>query len=266
MKKYIIISILFCISYCNAQVTVKLSQLAGTTWKTVKPNDTKILRMWTFSSKGYKRYMVYTMYDNRKSEDLTYSFYLDPVNSYKFEHSKVGVSKKGCYIHGYNRDGSDLWTIEAFDEGKGTMTISNASMTLGLQRITQKKKLKTFTPNDPKTSFDGRKLIGKKWFFTEVVNGVRETRTMIFDKDSVKEVVVQGNKTIILHEAYYLDNDPSIEFYPGMVGCNTRGKYLYRSDGIDFYGVFIHKLTDNEFIYSFYKHSPLIKFTAMPLK
>jgi hypothetical protein len=116
------------------------------------------------------------------------------------------------------------------------------------------------------SGYDGTKLIGKKWFFSEIVDGVRETRTMIFDKDSVKEVVVQGNKTIILHEAYYLDNDPSIVFYPGMVGCNTRGKYLYRCDGIDFYGVFIHKLTDNEFIYSFYKHSPLIKFTAMPLK
>jgi hypothetical protein len=139
-------------------------------------------------------------------------------------------------------------------------------MTLGLQRITQKKKLKTFTPNNPKTSFDGTKLIGKKWFFTEVVNGVRKTRTMIFDKDSVKEVVVQGNKTIILHEAYYLDNEPSKVFYPGMVGCNTRGKYLFRCDEVDFYGVIIHKLTDNEFIYSFYKHSPRIKFTAMPLK
>jgi hypothetical protein len=89
---------------------------------------------------------------------------------------------------------------------------------------------------------------------------------MIFDKDSVKEVVVRGNKTIILHEAYYLDNDPSIEFYPGMVGCNTRGKYLYRSDGKYPYGVIINKLTDKEFVYSFYKYSPLIKFTAMPLK
>lgn len=116
------------------------------------------------------------------------------------------------------------------------------------------------------SGFDGRKLIGKKWFFTEVVNGVRKTRTMIFDKDSVKEVVVQGNKTIIRRDAYYLDNDPSIEFYPGMVGCNTRGKYLYRSDGNCAFGVIIHKLTDNEFIYSFYKHSPRIKFTAMPLK
>ena len=116
------------------------------------------------------------------------------------------------------------------------------------------------------SGYDGTKLIGKKWFFSEVVNGVRKTRTMIFDKDSVKEVVVQGNKTIIRRDAYYLDNDPSIEFYPGMVGCNTRGKYLYRSDGNCAFGVIIHKLTDNEFIYSFYKHSPLIKFTAMPLK
>jgi hypothetical protein len=266
MKKYIIISILFCACYCNAQVTVKLSQLAGTTWKTVKPNDTKILRMWTFSSKGYKRYMVYTMYDNRKSEDLTYSFYLDPVNSYKFEHSKVGVSKKGCYIHGYNRDGSDLWTIEAFDEGKGTMTISNASMTLGLQRITQKKKLKTFTPNNPKTYFDGRKLIGKKWYYSDIFNGVRETRTMIFDKDSVKETIVRGNKTIIRHDAYYLDDYAAMEFWPLYVGKKSHGRFLFRGAKDGMVGVIIHKLTDDEFIYSFYRRSPLIKFTAMPLK
>ena len=128
---------------CNAQVTVKLSQLAGTTWKTVKPNDTKILRMWTFSSKGYKRYMVYTMYDNRKSEGLTYSFYLDPVNSYKFEHSKVGVSKKGCYIHEYNsnKNYSDIWVIESFDDDKGIMTITkkintDAPIVIGTNTIT----------------------------------------------------------------------------------------------------------------------------------
>lgn len=112
-------------------------------------------------------------------------------------------------------------------------------------------------------SYDGKKLIGKTWYYSDTVNGVRETRTIIFDKDSVKEVVVQGNKTIIRRDAYYLDNEPSIVFYPGKIGKNTQGKFLYRCDGDCSFGVYIKKLTDDEFIYSFYKNSPLIKFTAI---
>ena len=115
MKSFskILILLFFISCTIDAQVTVKLSQLAGTTWKTVKPNDTKILRMWAFSSKEYKRYMIYTIDDNRKSKGFAYSLYLDPVNSYKFEHSKVGVSKKGCYIHEYNANKNYLikWVL-----------------------------------------------------------------------------------------------------------------------------------------------------------
>ena len=96
MKKYIIISLLFCASYCNAQVTVKLSQLAGTTWKTVKPNDTKILRMWTFSSKVYKQYRIYTFDNYRKSPGVTYPFYLDSNYNYNWEKmlNDLGFTKK----------------------------------------------------------------------------------------------------------------------------------------------------------------------------
>ena len=32
-----------------------------------------------------------------------------------------------------------------------------------------------YAQSNTNSSFDGKKLIGKKWFFTEVVNGVRET-------------------------------------------------------------------------------------------
>ncbi len=124
----------------------------------------------------------------------------------------------------------------------------------------------TFAQSNTNVSFDGRKLIGKKWYYSEMVDGVKETRTMVFDKDSVKEVVVRGNKTFILHEPYYLDDNVMIEFWPPYVGKKNRGRFLYRGGEENFYGVIIHKLTNNEFIYSCYKKSPLIKFTAIKEK
>jgi hypothetical protein len=112
-------------------------------------------------------------------------------------------------------------------------------------------------------SYDGRKLIGKKWYYSDSVNGFKETRTMVFDKDSVKEIIVRGDKTKIHRHAYYLDDYLSIDFYPEKIGYSTRGKYLYRGAGDMSFRVIIHKLTDDEFIYSFYKNSPLIKFKAI---
>ena len=123
-----------------------------------------------------------------------------------------------------------------------------------------------YAQSNTNSSFDGKKLLGKKWFFTEVVNGVRETRTMIFDKDSVREIIVIGNKTIIQHDAYYLHDKASMDFDPGYIGKSTKGKYFYRrakaGEDIRFN---VHKLTDNEFIYSYYKNGPHIRFTSFPL-
>lgn len=114
-------------------------------------------------------------------------------------------------------------------------------------------------------SFDGKKLLGKKWCWSEVRDGVRKDRTIIFERDSVTEVIVIGNKTIIRHDAYYLHDEGSYEFYPEFIGKSTQGKYFYRCAEDGPYGVIIHKLTDNEFWYSFYSRSRLIKFTAYPL-
>ena len=124
----------------------------------------------------------------------------------------------------------------------------------------------TFAQNNANVSYDGRKLIGKKWHYSDTVNGIKETRTMVFDKDSVKEIIVRGDKTKIHRHAYYLDDYLSIDFYPEKIGYSTRGKYLYRGAGDMSFRVIIHKLTDDEFIYSFYKNSPLIKFTAIKEK
>lgn len=41
---------------------------------------------------------------------------------------------------------------------------------------------------------------------------------------------------------------------------------LYRYNGKDFYGVIINKLTDDEFIYSFDKKGPFIKYKAIKEK
>lgn len=123
----------------------------------------------------------------------------------------------------------------------------------------------TFAQSNTNVSFDGRKLIGKKWYYSDSVNGFKETRTMVFGEDSVKEVVVRGNKTFNLHEVYYLDDHFMLEFWPPYVG-KKRGRFLYRYDGEDFYGVIINKLTDDEFIYSFDKKGPFIKYKAIKEK
>ena len=121
----------------------------------------------------------------------------------------------------------------------------------------------TYAQSNTGESYEGKKLIGKKWYFSDIVDGVKENRTMIFERDSVKEIIVRGNKTKIHRHAYYLDDYLSIDFYPEKIGHSTRGKYLYRGAGDMSYRVIIHKLTDDEFIYSFYKNSPQIKFTAI---
>lgn len=122
-----------------------------------------------------------------------------------------------------------------------------------------------YAQNNTNNSFDGKKLLGKKWYWSEIQDGVRKNRTMIFERDSITEIIVIGDKTIIRHDAYYLHDEGSCEFYPEFIGKNILGKYLYRCAEDGPYGVIIHKLTDNEFWYSFYSHSRLIKFTAYPL-
>ena len=121
----------------------------------------------------------------------------------------------------------------------------------------------TYAQSNTGESYDGRKLIGKKWYYSDTINGVKETRTMIFDKDSVKEIIVRGNKTIIRHDAYYLDDYAAMDFWPSYVGRKYRGRFLFRGAKDGMVGVIIHKLTDDEFIYSFYEKSPQIKFTAI---
>ncbi len=53
--------------------------------------------------------------------------------------------------------------------------------------------------------------------------------------------------TLILHDAYYLDDYPSIDSYLEIIGKRTCGKFLYDSAKDGTIGV-INKLKNNEFI------------------
>jgi hypothetical protein len=123
-QKILILFFFLCLNFlANAQVSVNLSQLSGTKWKVITPCDSKIKHRWTFSSSERKSYMYY---GSRRSAGVTYTFYLDSVNSYAFDNSKIGVSVNGCYIHEYNTkiNDSGVWQIESFDEEQGTMTLT----------------------------------------------------------------------------------------------------------------------------------------------
>lgn len=124
MKKYIIISLLFCASYCNAQVSVSLSMLNGTKWTIdyeEKIGEDTILYLNSFTQ--FSAYLPLI----KKRAKFQKPYYLTDSIPKTFDSSKVGKSQHGCYIVEYN-DVVDVMTIlqiKKFDLQKGKMVLYN---------------------------------------------------------------------------------------------------------------------------------------------
>ena len=124
MKKYIIISLLFCASYCNAQVSISLSMLNGTKWTIdyeEKIGEDTILYLNSFT-----QFSAYLPLIKKRAKFRT-PYYLTDNIPRTFDSSKVGKSQHGCYIVKYNDkiDVMTIFQIQEFDLKKGKMVLYN---------------------------------------------------------------------------------------------------------------------------------------------
>ncbi len=147
MNKYFI-TFLFAIVSCtiSAQVNVNSKQLAGTTWKIIKPYDNSMEHRWSFSNKECRSFFIFR---SKKSSELIKTYYLSQKDE-QFQHSKVGTATSGCYLCYYNTKlkESSNWLITYFDSQKGILKVKGETraqpgeillggetVTLTLQRI-----------------------------------------------------------------------------------------------------------------------------------
>ena len=125
MKKllFIIYVLLFCI-HCNAQVTVKSSQLIGTKW-TIDGGGKVGEDTLTF----YKDYQLNVAYYNlvKRTTKFTTPYYLSESIPKIFDHSKVGTSTSGCFLIEYNNKlkRMSISQIRSFDLKKGELVFYN---------------------------------------------------------------------------------------------------------------------------------------------
>lgn len=125
MKKILlIISLCFCISYCNAQVSISLSKLNGTKW-TINDEE-KIGEDTILYLNSFTQFSAYLPLINKRAKFQT-PYYLTDSIPRTFDSSKVGQSQHGCYIVKYNdvMDVMTVFKIQEFDLQKGKMVLYN---------------------------------------------------------------------------------------------------------------------------------------------
>ena len=124
MKKYIIISLLFCASYCNAQVSISLSMLIGTKWTI--DDEEKIGEDTTQYFSSFTQFTSYLPLIKKRAKFQT-PYYLTDSIPRTFDSSTVGKSQHGCYIVKYNdlMDVMTVFQIQEFDLKKGKMVLYN---------------------------------------------------------------------------------------------------------------------------------------------
>ena len=109
---------------CNAQVTVKLSQLAGTKW-TIDYEE-KVGTDTTLYLNSFTQFSAYLPLIKKRAKFRT-PYYLTDSIPRTFDSSKVGKSQHGCYIVKYNDkiDVMTIFQIQEFDLKKGKMVLYN---------------------------------------------------------------------------------------------------------------------------------------------
>lgn len=109
-KKTLIYCILFMVAClaCNAQTTISLQQLNGTTWDMVHPEASETPTKRTFTTTTIHETVYFKIIDKLMSGEFKY--YLDDKIPDDFDFSKVGKKDSGTYIIEYNdSDGSFMW-------------------------------------------------------------------------------------------------------------------------------------------------------------
>lgn len=114
----IICVLLGCINITKAQVVISTSDLKGTKWQLAIDYDNQ--------SKDYYEYTKGAeVWHRSDGSTFEYPYYLSNSQPTKFDHTKVGVTTKGCYIVELNPKMGDLYCylILSFDKKDGTMVL-----------------------------------------------------------------------------------------------------------------------------------------------
>ena len=124
MKKIMFSLILLCSFYCNAQVTIQLSQIIGTKW-TIDGGGKVGEDTLTF----YRESMLKVSYYNlvKKTTKISTPYYLSDTVPTSFDNSKVGVNTSGSFLVKYNSklNRMTILQIRSFDLAKGEMVFYN---------------------------------------------------------------------------------------------------------------------------------------------
>lgn len=128
-----------------------------------------------------------------------------------------------------------------------------------------------YAQSGDQTTFSSTTLLGKKWTITKKVNGEDMTYSLVFEKDSVTNTIVERGETKVFRYAYYLSNVFPYIFDESQVGTTSTGNWINmdRKDMIggrekhDGGSMKIFKLTEKEFSFGNSPKFPLI-LTAEP--
>ncbi len=127
MNRFFLLAISTMISLLShAQTNMSSSQFENTKWEIIEPKDSKINHFWDFTEKNLHSY---SRYAGRMSAGVEYSYYLTSSCSESFNHSKVGSSSVGCYLHLYNKKlkTSSIWLIKSYDRNSGIISVTGSS-------------------------------------------------------------------------------------------------------------------------------------------
>ena len=120
MKHLLITFIALCIySICaNAQQTISLQQLKGTTWRAITPGSTNLTITFSGDSIGY-------VFDRSPIRIIRYSlpYYLETKEPTTYSLSKVGKNATGCYIVKYNTTTKDFYYYKIVSLKNDTLTV-----------------------------------------------------------------------------------------------------------------------------------------------
>lgn len=128
-----------------------------------------------------------------------------------------------------------------------------------------------YAQSSDQTTFSSKTLIGKKWTITKKVNGEDMTYSLVFEKDSVTNTIVENGDVKVFRYAYYLSNVFPHIFDESQVGMVSTGRWINfdRKDMIggrekhDGGSMKIFSLTNKEFSFGNSPRYPLI-LTAEP--
>ena len=130
MRTLFIYLFLMITAVCNAQTTVSINQLNGTSWIRTSPPDEDIVEKDYFNNCSYTSS---TEYISAGKAVNTFKYYLSSTVPAAFDFSKVGTKTSGKYMIGYNSKMKKMfyYEITSFDSKKMVLLRKGKPFSIG---------------------------------------------------------------------------------------------------------------------------------------